>query len=724
MGIKLLLMIILICNIENNPYSIILVDDNMGSANYIRPIVNNNGDLFILTGETENSGNKYYKRRLIKYYYSGKHERINYSSKYNFSNGEIALVDNNILFVTTPSSFEMLNDKGNCKEYSYEKYGYRRTLKRAESNYYIYAHSDEDNHDCLIIDKFELKYNSGPILPTPSIIKTSSSIPVLIYQAMYSCDLTKDNSYILCVYFSPDKDVKLSFFNTNLALVRTETYENVPDSYPDYFIKILHFKENSKFILMNSRTDTRIRLRYFNFINNKIISQLYSILCNGNDYLDVDETQFSPQQYSNEIIAVDNKKIIKIYAGDDNIIITIFNFLENDSILYIKIFKMNNFKENGFNWFTQPRLAVFKDTLVVCISTNYNNQPKQSTGYFFLNYPNSKDINISGNTNKIKIKDLISIENNLFSLILKLRPIQIPQDFILRNSNSQNIKEGVLLDINDEIKIIQYRKNTRSNIFKFEGVANGNMAGFSHSKIYPSYKVPYESNFYIKGREGKIQFDYNGDDCLNGYYHLDYDLDLCTTIKPPKYYIDENSKTYKACQSPCDECNGPIISDELMNCITCKNDFYITEDTNSCYKEKENYYLDNNILKRCHPRCSKCITGSKDNKKMNCLACIYNYEDIYYYKDDSLNCITASEFKKRDLIDLSSVPNDVFSRFIAILIISIVLGFITILSRICKKERPPETNDDKKKNIELGKYKKLNDKEDKEDKEDPKSIND
>ena len=39
-----------------------------------------------------------------------------------------------------------------------------------------------------------------------------------------------------------------------------------------------------------------------------------------------------------------------------------------------------------------------------------------------------------------------------------------------------------------------------------------------------------------------------------------------------------------------------------MNCIKCKNNYYLTEDTNSCYNDiPDNYYLDNDqILKRCH----------------------------------------------------------------------------------------------------------------------------
>ena len=334
------------------------------------------------------------------------------------------------------------------------------------------------------------------------------------------------------------------------------------------------------------------------------------------------------------------------------------------------------------------------DANMNCIKCIYNSEDN----YFYqkdsfnciLSSEFYKINNISGNFNKIKISEIIT--NNKFSLTLKFKILKIPQDFIFMNSNSEEIKENDILEINDEIKVMKYRKNGQQNIFKFVGLAIS-------SEIYPSNKNYTEKSIiFFEGREGEIQFNYNGEDCLNGFYHLDYDLDLCTIN------IDEENKIYKACQSPCSECIGPIINNELMNCITCENNFYITEDTNSCYKEKENYYLDNNTLRRCHPRCSKCITGSKNDTNMTCLECIYNSEENYFYKEDTLNCILPSEFHKRDFIQLSTVPNYVFYIFVAILIFSIIISFTTILSLIFKKEKSSHIND--KENIELPSYKK------------------
>ena len=195
MGIKVLLITFLFYIIKNNPYSINLVDENMGSANYIRPITSDDGYLYIMTGETADTdyfqpGVLKYKRRIIKYSPSGKYEKNDYSMRYPFNNFEITLVNNNIIFITTLYSIEFLNSNYKFTDTSYSIYGYRRTIKKART-YFIYAHSDKDSKDCLYIDNIKLNYNSDSDLPTPTIIKTSNKIPVLTYQAMYSCDLTE-----------------------------------------------------------------------------------------------------------------------------------------------------------------------------------------------------------------------------------------------------------------------------------------------------------------------------------------------------------------------------------------------------------------------------------------------------------------------------------------------------------------------------------------------------
>ena len=728
----LILIMLLVRSIHSNSYSITLVDENMNSANYIRPLVVENseykGYLFIITGETANEdfqpGEQKFKRYILEYDNEGRlYKRQIYNTIYPFRNGEIFFdEDMKYIIITTICSFEIFNNINNIlKEYQYSLYGYRRTLKKANS-YYYYAHIQYDERDNMIINKIEIINNLNS-QPSYNIIKTSNPVKVLYYQAFISCEITKNNEYILCAYFNPEKYVSLSIFDNELNLIQTEKYEIVPDANPDYFIKIVINKYMSQFILFNSQSDYVTRIRFFTYINDKIISLLYPIIANGNDYLDVSDTQLNPGQYNNDIIVIDFNKIIKISVDYDSIFISIFTTYNYYNIMQIKKYTMLNYENIGFNSFTQPRLAAFRGTYMVGISTKYNHQEKQSTGFLFLNYPKSKDIKIDKLNNKIKINELISIENNIFSLNLKFKILKIPDDFIFLNSKSEIIEDNDLLDLEDELEIKQYRINGGPFILKYVGETYGKDNGYFSEELYPS-GVQFQdlTENIIEGRIGELSFDFW--ECSNGYYHLDYDLNICSSLKPEKYYIDEENKIYKKCQSPCDDCNGPMV-DESMNCITCKENFYMTEDTNSCYKEKENYYLDNNVLKRCHPRCSKCISIGND-ENMNCLECIYDSENNLIYKEDTLNCIYIKEFKKRDYIELSIPINYVFYIFIGILISSIIFSIIIFLSLICKNEIPrpaPDNNNinnDDKKKIELPEYHKINDEENEEDYEEKK----
>ena len=707
-------------DITENEYSITLADEKMTSSNYIRPVISDNGFLYIVTGELSDKiddftpGDSVFLRYIYKFNINTGvlFERYFFKSIYPFRNAEVIFAGNNLQYLLTTTLYSIeFNNGQKSKEMKYDLYGYRRSLKKA-GTYYYYSHMDYENRSNMIIKKMELINISGDDLPSYQIIKTSNPIKVLYYHAIVSCDLTKDNNNILCVYYSEDKYVYLSIFNNNLDLINEEKYEEVGNAVPDYFIKIVYFKENSKFVVVNSQNEYITRLRYFNYINNRIISQLYTIINNGNNYIDIDETQLGPHQFENDIIATDSDKIIKIYCGSDKIIISVFQFYNHDTLLFIKIYNLFGFDKIGFHDFTQPRIAMFRNSLVVCLSLF--NIDRQKTGFFFINYPDSKEFKITQNNNIIKIDELISLKNNLFSLNLKFKVLKIPKDFIFINLKSKEIKEDDELEINDILKLRQYRIKEGDYILKYEGIAIGNDLGYSSSKIYPTSKsIPETSEIYIEGRQGNITI--NLDDCLDGYYHLDYDLNLCTNIKPKGYYLDKNERTYKSCQSPCEECSGPIINNTFMNCVTCIQNYFITEDTNSCYNgEVENYYLDKDIYRRCHPRCSKCITGSKDDKNMSCLECMYNIEEPYFYKIDTQNCILPSEFIMREKISLTISTNFAFIIFTVIFIISLIISFFIFCCSLCFKKNNENNNIIGQTKVEMADYEKINNEDRKE----------
>jgi hypothetical protein len=255
---------------------------------------------------------------------------------------------------------------------------------------------------------------------------------------------------------------------------------------------------------------------------------------------------------------------------------------------------------------------------------------------------------------------------------LKLKVLNVPKDLIFINLNGTEIKECDILELNDELVLRQYRIKEGPYKLEYEGIALGNDLQYSLSKVYPSYRdIPAASEIIIEGKKSNIIIDL--DDCLEGYYHLDLDYNICTNLKPEGYYIDEKNKTFKVCESPCRECSGPIINETYMNCITCMKGFKITEDTNSCYEGlPENYYLDNDIFKRCYYRCKNCFNGSDDNSTMKCLSCISNE---YFYRKDTFNCILKNETNGTDIIEIKSSIL-VYLLFVVILISSILLSAI------------------------------------------------
>ena len=124
--------------------------------------------------------------------------------------------------------------------------------------------------------------------------------------------------------------------------------------------------------------------------------------------------------------------------------------------------------------------------------------------------------------------------------------------------------------------------------------------------------------------------------CRNNYY-ITEDTNSCYDKIIDNYYFDFDNRILKRCHPNCLRCSGPYINDTYMNCISCKPGFYITEDTNSCYNYiLNNYYLDNsdNTLRRCHQNCNLCSGAPENYYSQNCITC----KEGYYMTDDTNSC--------------------------------------------------------------------------------------
>ena len=726
-----------------------LVDENMKQGTFISPTISEDGYLYIVTGHDEDLKNNQSQRYIIKYDIntSSLIEQYHYNLSYGFYAGEAYAFNDRSKYIFTSSFSNEKNDSRNYEirhlnSYSINWqdnsiYGIRRFFRKAGSFYYFF-HFDENNF--FLQKKMAIAYYVNYI-PYFEIINETRRFKTE-NTAMLSCDLTKDNKYILCAYFVDDVKVVIVGFDENLDIKYFHIYndEKHESTYKDDFIKIVFLKENSVFVMMNSINDKITRLRYFNYLGNDIRDKLYTII--KNDYLDIENTQTNPNYGCNDIIALNSEKIIKIFGNDisNNVIITIIQFYDNDTAMSIKIYNMIN--QNGFTNFMQSRISFMKNSFVFCASAIKNDIRRP--GHFIINYPNSKDGKLE--TDRILINKWITLENKLFLINAKLKVINIPKDFkLISKSESKEIIINNEYELNDELILKQYRINEGPYILQYQAIARGYDFGYSYLIKYPADKILKNEEILFEGRHGYITIDFKN--CLDGYYNFDKDVNLCSNEKPKNYYLDEKEKMYKECPSTCEECLAP--DGDNVNCLVCKNNFYLTEDTNACYekdidgyiyipeteklakchknclrcnarpvddthhkcsicpknfymtedtescydKTPDNYYLDyfTKKYKRCYSSCFNCL-GPANKDTMNCVNCL---SDEYFYRKDIKNCTKENEFPKRENLSFELAKN--YNYFIFIVIFFLTATIYIVVHIFYKTKKMIEEN--KKNNV-------------------------
>ena len=763
---------VIISEFVNYNFKFTLVDETMNPGTFISPTISEDGYLYIVTGHDEDMKNNQSRRYIIKYDLETLSlvEQYHYNLSYGFYNGEAYAFNDRSQYIFS-SSF---SDEKNSHNYEVRHlktyginwqdnsiYGIRRFFKKADSFYYFF-HFDENNF--LYMKKMVIAYYVNNI-PYFDIIKENRTTK-LIYTSMISCDLTKDNNYILCSFFGENEKAFLTAFNKDFELtLKYSDEEKLETRFKDGFIKIIYLKENSVFVMMNSIDDKTTRLKYFNYLNNHIEDKLYPII--KKDYLDIEYTQTNPNYGCNDIIALNSEKIIKIFGNDlsNNVIITIIQFYDYDTAMSIKIYNMIN--ENGFRNLKQSRISFMKNSFVFCASAIKNNIRRP--GYFIINYPNSKDGKLD--TDRILINKWITLENKLFLINAKLKVIKIPKDFkLISKTESKEIVEDGEYELNDELILKQYRINEGPYILQYQAIARGYDFGYSYLIKYPADKILKNEEILFEGRHGNITINFKN--CLDGYYNFDKDVNLCSNEKPKNYYSDEKDKMYKECPQTCEECLAPEGNN--VNCLVCKNNFYLTEDTNACYekdidgyiyipgakklakchknclrcssrpvddthqkcsicpknfymtvdtescydKAPDNYYLDDltQKYKRCYSSCFNCL-GPANKDTMNCANCI---SDEYFYRRDIKNCTKESEFKKRENLSYEMAKNNNYFIFISVIILAVLIYIL--LHIFYKTEKKNEANINDKKIIIQEEYKKEEKDVNKQKKTDEKAV--
>ena len=297
------------------------------------------------------------------------------------------------------------------------------------------------------------------------------------------------------------------------------------------------------------------------------------------------------------------------------------------------------------------------------------------------------NLKLNNNNSIIKLGDYISdIENNLFAYtVIGVRILHLPvkksSGYFINVETNEEIKEGNVLSLNTTLRFILVRELiTEKNIFSIDFAPVVKEPDFDlmnqnaeRVDIYPINDTELEREFYspraFEARVIKYKFylgcyescngcykiTNNPDDqqcikCKDNYYFIE-GTDNCFLSKKG-YYFNEETKTLRPCNFPCEECDPPEESSKFMNCISCKEGYTLFDSTNCLKCDKyvnyemtecideipEGYYLKNKTagtLGQCHNLCKTC-KGDPIAWSMNCIECKYN--NAYYEPSYPGNC--------------------------------------------------------------------------------------
>ena len=395
-----------------------------------------------------------------------------------------------------------------------------------------------------------------------------------------SCFQTTQQLLIICFYLTKkDNIVKFIFhkFDKNLLNEKTSYYQsNIDDE--SLFCKCVHLKD-----------EVGIFASYYPFNNINYPFLLVREFANNNfkDYLSIQHSAIILQKPNlkinvllNDIVKMNDNKIVFTSTNKEILYIALINFfgVKQYKIRYyiIPLYDLYHYKIlselriNNYNNF-----LVFASSFCPIKECN-NDDNEHYSGLIIFSYPNSKDYTLNldeylfNNNNititriEIDLKEQLNLENNIFGYVLSnitITEIGSESNFKLYSSNEESLEitNNYVLE-KDENIILKYIGNlehveTIEKIIKYYFIATE-----PELNIYDSYteetKGDNDENYFKKE-------EYIGR--LNYY-----------TIKL------ENELSNDCPDSNCDFCH------KLMKttCITCKDQFLISENIKTCYNSK------------------------------------------------------------------------------------------------------------------------------------------
>ena len=394
-----------------------------------------------------------------------------------------------------------------------------------------------------------------------------------------SCFQAHPSNYIFCFFVDDNYKYKLHIYEPTSEMDKKfedniDTGENA-DGNENLFLKTLHLKENvGIFIYYKSISYTYPIIKIKEWDGNNNLNDFNSFgLISLNKYI------FNPNLFLNDIIKLKENYICFSSTSQDKEIlyIVVLYFYNNYNKLVIRYYTIQLYNLYNKKFLFEMKLINFQNYLTLTSSLCSNsicssNNDEHYSYLIIFSYPNSTDIDFDLinhliNTNEtisninINLFNNIKIENNIFGYTLKgIKILKIPEKIIIKSVlNKTQIYQNYYLVKNESISLSVSLENQNSKEeFTIE-----------YSLILSSPEYNTLDNYITD-----IDETYADENEENNYNNTEEYVGRTSFFK-----IIKNNSLSNFCENEkCLLC----YQDYNNICITCENDFYISNGNKNC----------------------------------------------------------------------------------------------------------------------------------------------